>query len=314
MGLWEDVKSTTKKAATKYNPLAGTVNATKSLVKGDPVGAVKDFGAGMTFGGSDIAEKKVVDPIVSGASDALYKPYGDAAAANEKAGGELEKLGTDTYEMSQKGIGRALDQTTPAARFWNRTYEGEGSLATPGALEQRYADESQGLGKSFSRSLDEGTRRLGDLFAAKGLSNSGAAIRGNQEMIDQAVADREGRLDALSAGAQGAAETRLGGAFDRLSGLGMGRAGLVAGGTEAGISNYAAGKLGGINANLAAADTKLQARRDLYNTIGTVGGAGVGAYFGGPAGGAAGAKLGGALAPRRQPAYDPDAPLPMSRT
>jgi hypothetical protein len=226
------------------------------LANGDPIHALDPSGVG----------------LLQDTTDALKKPYDAAAAANKKAGAEMAQLGADAQAQEQAGIGRALEQTTPAARFWHSTYEGEGGLAGPGALEKRYEEVHSGNDPALKFQMAEGNKSLSDAFAAKGGLNSGAADRSRALMNAKLISDSQTRIDNLAAGAQGAAETRMGGAFDRLSNLGQSRAGTVERGTQAGVNSYVAGRMGQINANLGGAQQGINFTKDMFNTGGQIGG------------------------------------------
>lgn len=194
--------------------------------------------------------------------NAYSKPYDDAAAADTAAAGQTEQVGQNAVNMGQAGINRALEQTTPAARQWHNTYEGEGALAGPGQAEQRYQNQLNGSDVFANYQRAEGGRDLSSAFAARGLNNSGAALRAHALMGAKIDADSQGRMDALSGQAQNATQSRLGGAFDRLNSLGTNRAGIVERGTQGTIDSYTAGQLGGINGRLAAANVPIAERKD----------------------------------------------------
>lgn len=278
---WSRIKRGAKSLAT--GGASNLVGAGKSLAKGDLRGALDHSIGAATFGGSDLAigaGQAVKDGVVNG-SQALVngynKPYDDARSANEDAAGEMEQVGQTAAGMQQAGLGRALDQTTPAARQWHNTYEGEGSLAGPGAAEQRYTNRLNGTDVNANLQRETGAKAINDQFAARGLNNSGAAMKANAMMNAKVTADSQGQMDQLAQGAQGAAETRLGGAFDRISGLGAQRAGIVQNGTNAATDAYTSGQMGGINGRLAAANVGVSQRKDLMNLGGQLGGALTGA-------------------------------------
>ena len=240
-------------------PIAGTVIGGAI---GGPVGAAVGGGAGQLVAGQ-----------VGG------DPYKKAEGANLSAGADLERLGNEARGMTEAGIGRALDQTTPAARQWRNTYE-TGELAGPGYAEKLFEERRAGTSPDQIRARQMGHKSIGDAFAASGGFNSGARMKTSADFEANLATKEAEQLANLSLGAQGAKETRLGGAFDRLSGLGMGRAGIVAGGTNAGVQSYVAGKTGGIGARLSAAQTGIDRSRDMAGAVGQTVGYGVGAALG----------------------------------
>lgn len=225
---------------------------------------------------------KVWDGLKSGmetAIDTYNRPYDQAKGANLKAGQDIQNAANTAMGMGQQGMGRALDQTMPAARQWHNTYEGEGGLAGPGAVEQRYSDRMAGTDKFANFQRAEGAKSLSDSFSARGLNNSGAALRAQALMNAKIDADSQGQMDSLANAAQGAKESRLGGAFDRLQTLGATRAGTVERGTQGMIDTYTAGQLGGINARLGTANVGINQRKDTLGLLGGLGGRILGAVF-----------------------------------
>jgi hypothetical protein len=200
------------------------------------------------------------------------EPYDEAVDANLAAGDESRKLGVEGATAIGGGINRALDQTLPAARFWNRTYEGEGELAKPGALEQLYTERKNGTDLNAENQRRLGERSINNNFAARGLQNSGAALSALGDMNTSIDAEHYKQMGDLAAASQGATERRLGGGFDRLAGLGESRAGTVTGGIQGAVDTYTAGQLGGVNAALNAANVNLTKRKDLLGLGGTIGG------------------------------------------
>jgi hypothetical protein len=223
---------------------------------------------GNTFQNAWSGIKGGAESLASG----LASPYTDAASANEQAGRESESLGREALDMAGAGINRALDQTTPAARQWARTYEGDGELAGKGALEKLYDTRAGGTNPALEYDRKMGTQAIDNAFAARGLQNSGAALKAVGNLNENISAENQRQLASLAQGAQGAQETRLGGAFDRVHGLGQGRAGIVQSGTQGGIDSYTAGKMGGIQARLAAANNMAQLKGDSIKAGANFGG------------------------------------------
>ncbi len=265
-----------------YTPVVSNV---KGLIEGDGAQAILGPVA-------PIADDTIIP--------ALKKPYENQAKANEAAGKRLGELGDETYDLANAGLGRALDQTTPAARRWADTYEGDGGLAGPGVLEQYYQERRDGTSPDQLRSRELGSKAIGDAFAARGLNNSGAAIKAVGNLNADLGAAESRQMGELAARSQGANESRLGGAFDRLNNLGAGRAGIVQHGTDSAISNKIAGVTGQINGNLAGSASRNAFWPDMFKTATTLGGA----YLGGAGGAAAGAQVGGAVGgPAPTPSY-----------
>lgn len=269
---------------TKYNPVAGTVRAAGRLAHGDLVGAGRAELAGQSYGvseagikGAEYAGGKALD-LGEAIGDAYNQPYDAAKAANQKAGQDSERLGEKAMGMGQAGIDRALQQSNPAAKFFHNTYEGEGALAGPGAAERRYSDQLAGTDVNANYQRAEANRDIGNQFSARGLNNSGAALRAGALANAKIDADSQSRMDALAGQAQGAAETRLGGAFDRLNTMGNQRAGIVQNGTQGAIDSYTAGQLGGINGRLASANVGINQRKDTMGFLGKAGGYLAGAF------------------------------------
>jgi hypothetical protein len=250
MGAWDYIKK-----GASYTPAGRAFGIGAGLAQGDYKGAAN----AATFG--------LAGPAIDKAAGWYNEPYDQAKAANEQAGKDSERIGATALDMAGAGINRALDQTTPAARQWSRQYELGGELAGPGALEKRYQDRASGANPALDYDRKVGQEAIDNAFAARGLGNSGAALKATADLNANISAENQRQLDSLAAGAQGAQETRLGGAFDRLSNLGQGRANIVQNGTQGGIDSYTAGQLGGVNARLAAANTGLQKRKDTTGLL-----------------------------------------------
>jgi len=201
------------------------------------------------------------------------RPYKDAEAANRRAGEELDATGRQAYDDTQRGIGRALDQTLPAARYWEQLYGGGGVMDGPGALERLYMERQSGTSADQIRARELGAKSIGDAFAARGLNNSGAALRAIGNLNADLGASEARQMADLAAGSQQATETRLGNAFDRVNNLGQSRANQVSGLTDSGTSNLIAGKLGAINARLAGTSNRLARHRDQVGTLSSILGA-----------------------------------------
>lgn len=209
--------------------------------------------------------------------DQYNAPYDEAAAANRQAGEEADQLGEDAARMAGEGISRGLEQTLPAARYWHTAYEDNGPLAGPGVLEQLYQDRKNGVDLDAERQRTLGARSIGNAFAARGLQNSGAALSATANMNADIDANHYRQMADLAAASQGATQSRVGGAFDRLLNLGQGRANTVSGGVTTGIDNYTGGKLGGIQSRLAASNVNLRKFQDALGAGSSIGGSIIGA-------------------------------------
>lgn len=272
-----------KKAVTRWNPVGGAVTAGYKAAKGDFKGAGGALASGATFGATDAAQygwnkaKEGAEGLVGG----LQQPYEDAAQANEKAAQQTEQVGQRALDMTGAGINRALDQTTPAARQWSKTYELGGELAGPGYTEQLYKDRmGAGINSALKADYADGVQAIDDQLGSMGIGRSGAALKAKTMLGERIINENQRQLAGLAGQADSTRETRLGGALDRIAGLGNSRAGIVQQGTQAGVDSWTAGQLGGIQGRLAAANARNKFQTDMIGAGANLGGKALG-YIGG---------------------------------
>lgn len=191
-------------------------------------------------------------------ADWYNAPYDAAKEANLQAGQEAAATGKTAAGWAGAGIDRALDQTLPAARYWNQNYEGNGALAgpgalekfqagqtnrpgaleqlynpnagsnpgaledlygktggqsSPGALEQLYANRLGGTDLDAENQRRLGTQSINDAYAARGLQNSGAALKAIGNMNADIEANHYKQMGELAGGAQAAEQNRINSLF-----------------------------------------------------------------------------------------------------
>jgi hypothetical protein len=304
MGLrsaWKKTKRAARDTVTRNNPIAGTVRAGLDVAHGDFGKAFKDTAAGMTWGLSN--------PIASGVGkigdvmyDAFAGPSNQIADANREAGKAIGAAADQAGSMSDAGTNRALDQTTPWARQYEQKYGQGGALSGPTDSKQLYDNMSQGgMSPYWQNQLKTGTQGLNDAFAARGLQNSGAALKASEKLGADVLAGSSRDMMGLAQQSDSTQEARQGGAVDRLLQGGQVRANTVQHGTDRGIDAFTAGAVGKANANLAATQASAQGDANIIGGLTQLGGAVIGGVVGGPTGAAAGYQAGSAVAPKPAP-------------
>jgi hypothetical protein len=92
-------------------------------------------------------------------------------------------------------------------------------------LEDRYLARLYGTDPAFNYAQQRGMQALGNQYSAAGMANSGAARQGESDFMANLIAQSQGQLDTLAAGATGARQRKVEDMFNEGTGIAGGLAG-----------------------------------------------------------------------------------------
>jgi hypothetical protein len=246
------------------DPFTGGLKAVGKLATGHPKDAANALINGGTFGQvglNGINDNSTLMDAGNALNNATFNK-GGGADPNAQAGTDIEAVGNRGYEMSQAGLGRALENTIPAGRYWEDTWGEGGKLAGDTNSQKLYDDMDAGTDLYANRSRELGEQSIANSFGARGLQNSGAALKAVGNLNKDIAADQYARRASLAGQADTQQNTRFGQAFDRINDYTGRRADLIGNMTTNAVDNWTGGQLGGIQSRLDSATGKAKAKSD----------------------------------------------------
>jgi hypothetical protein len=169
-----------------------------------------------------------------------------------------------------------------------------GSESGNSYLEDRYLQRLYGTDPAFNYAQQRGMQALGNQYSAAGMANSGAARQGESDFMANLIAQSQGQLDTLAAGATGARQRKLEDMFSQGLGIAGGQAGAGTAYDLGAAGNMSAAAQAQQQMNLQKAGVDAKANQGLINNAMSL----YGLYQQGQGGGA-------------QPYYNANNPYPV---